>query len=64
MEHIAYVNSAMNLVPLSSITSVGQGYWLNHVCSMTFAMMSAHLVFILTISNHPVAGSIMVTDHK
>ena len=54
----------MNSLPLSSTTSVGQGYLFNQVYSITLAMTSECLVFILAILNHPVMGSIMVTHHR
>ena len=57
-------NSAINSLPLSSKTCVGHGYLFNKVCLITLAIMSACLVFISAIYNHPVMGSIMVGHHN
>ena len=56
--------SPMNSMPLSNISWVGHGYRVSHVCSTTFATRSAVLVLISLISNHDVAGSIIVTHHS
>ena len=50
----------MNSFPLSHCTMPGHGYRVIHVTSIKWAMVSARLSGISTISNHPVAGSIIV----
>ena len=57
-------NSSMNSVPQSKVIIVGQGYLVNHVSSTELATIAASLLGISLISNHPVAGSIIVTHHK
>ena len=57
-------NSAINSLPRSDITCVGQGYQVNHACSTILAMVSALLFGISLISNHPVAGSIIAIHHN
>ena len=60
-----FENSAMNSVPLSKMTSCGQGYLVSQVCSTKLVMTSAHLVLgTLCISNQPVAGSIIVMHQR
>ena len=62
--HTISENSSRISLPLPSMICVGHGYLFKHICSITLDMTSDCLVFILTISNHPVAGSIMVTHHS
>ena len=52
--------SAANSLPLSMTTSVGHGYRVNQVNSSRLAISSAAFMSTWVISNHPVAGSIMV----
>ena len=55
---------AMNSVPLSNTTCVGQGYLVSQVVSNLLAMMSTRLVSIDVMSNQPMAGSIIVKAHR
>ena len=55
---------AINSVPLSNTTCVGRGYLVSQVFSNLLAMMSARLVSIDVMSNHPVAGLIIDKAHR
>ena len=58
------MNWTINSIPLSNMTCVGQGYLVSQVGSNLLAMMSARLVSIDIMSNHPVAGSIITKAHR
>ena len=53
---------AANSLPLSMMISVGHGHRVSQVISSVLAMKSAWRLGVSTISNHPVAGSIIVTQ--
>ena len=55
---------AINSVPLSNTTCVGRAYLFSQVFSNLLAMMSARLVSIDVMSNHPVAGLVIVKGHR
>ena len=55
----------MNSVPWSHTSLVGHGYLVNHAISTRLAILIAVLSFSMdAISNHPVAGSIIVTAYS
>ena len=51
-----------NSFPWLYVIIVGRGYLHNHVCSTRFDIVAACFSFYSTISNHPVAGSIIFKD--
>ena len=56
--------SPANSPPLSMCVSVGHGHCQSHVVSRTLAVKSALVLGASAISNHLVAGSVMVTHRS
>ena len=60
-----FLNSLpINYFPWSYVISIGLGYLYSHVDSSKFSIVIALLSSYCKISNHPVMGSIIVTDFR